>query len=105
MAYEFFPQSVANSIPTLYSQEKAGDQAIVHAKFFTPDSDWTWFVLEYDPEQGLFFGLVCGQEKELGYFRLDELQTSKGPMGLAIERDIHWKPKTLAEIKAKKYVV
>jgi len=41
---------------------------------------------------------VEGQEKELGYFSLAELSSVRGPMGLAIERDLHWTPKTLAEI-------
>jgi len=41
---------------------------------------------------------VEGQEKELGYFSLAELEGVRGPMGLAIERDLHWTPKTLAEI-------
>ena len=39
-----------------------------------------------------------GQEKELGYFSLAEIQDARGPMGLPIERDLHWTPKTLAEI-------
>jgi hypothetical protein len=59
-------------------------------KFFTPDSNWTWYVLEGEQlENGdwQFFGLVDGFEKELGYFNLSELQSAKGPMGLHIERD------------------
>ena len=39
-----------------------------------------------------------GFEKELGYFSLSELRSARGPLGLAIERDLHWKPKTLREI-------
>ena len=27
-----------------------------------------------------------------------ELESARGPMGLPIERDLHWEPKTLAEI-------
>lgn len=46
-----------------------------------------------------FFGLVIGHETELGYFSLDELSTVKNRMGLGIERDLHWKPMTLREIK------
>ena len=46
----------------------------------------------------LFFGLVEGHEKELGYFSLLELQQVKGPMGLPIERDLYWRPKPLDEI-------
>jgi hypothetical protein len=46
----------------------------------------------------LFFGLVDGQEKELGYFRLSELESARGPLGLRIERDLHWRPRALKEI-------
>jgi hypothetical protein len=38
----------------------------------------------------MFFGLVEGHEKELGYFNLSELQSVKGPFGLKIERDMHF---------------
>ena len=45
-----------------------------------------------------FFGLVYGHEREFGYFLLSELEEVRGPMGLPIERDLHFKPKTLAEL-------
>ena len=46
-----------------------------------------------------FFGLVAGHEIELGYFSLCELEEAKGPLGLPIERDLYFKPKTLKELK------
>ena len=35
---------------------------IVHTKFFTPDSNWTWYVTEGETEEDdfRFFGYVCG---------------------------------------------
>jgi hypothetical protein len=72
--------------------------AIAQVKFFTPTSNWTWWATEYDPEQKLFFGLVEGFERELGYFSLDELHEAKGPLGLGIERDLYWTPKPLKEV-------
>jgi hypothetical protein len=41
---------------------------------------------------------VHGHAKELGYFSLSELEGVTGPMGLPIERDLHWQPKTLKDI-------
>jgi hypothetical protein len=41
---------------------------------------------------------VDGQFKEFGYISLKELETVRGPMGLPIERDLHWKPTPLEEI-------
>jgi len=93
-------KEILKKLPPLYSQEQLGGKAVAHVKFFTPDSGWTWHVLEGSEEDGdvLFFGLVDGQERELGYFRLSELENARGPLGLPIERDLHWKPKTLEEI-------
>ena len=42
--------------------------------------------------------MVEGLEKELGYFSLAELETTKGPLNLPIERDLHWKPTKLSDI-------
>ena len=90
-------EEIRKKLPKLYEQDGKGGDAIVYLKMFCPDSDWTFFATEYDGED-MFFGLVDGHEKELGYFSLKELQSVKGPLGLAIERDLYWKPKTLKEI-------
>ena len=90
-------QEVRKKLPPPYSQEQLGGKAIAHVKFFTPDSSWTWWATEFDGKD-TFFGLVEGHERELGYFSLAELESVRGPMGLAIERDLHWQPKTLDEI-------
>lgn len=72
--------------------------AIAQVKFFCPWNQWTWYATEFDGED-LFFGLVAGDCLELGYFRLFELSDLRGPFGLAIERDLWWKPTTLAELE------
>ena len=90
-------EELRKKLPSLYAQEKLGGKAIAHLKLFTPASSWTWWATEFDGKD-LFFGLVEGHVKELGYFSLSELEAFKGPMGLGIERDLHWQPKTLDEI-------
>ena len=90
-------EEIKKKLPKLYEQEDKGGDAIAYVKFFTPSSSWTWYITEFDGED-MFFGLVDGHEKELGYFSLKELQSVKGPMGLLIERDLYWKPQTLREI-------
>ena len=85
-------------LPPLYSQDGKGDDALALVKFFTPDSSWTWYATEYDPVERVFFGLVDGLEKELGYFSLDELESIKGPLGLRIERDIYFEPTRIKEL-------
>ena len=92
------PASVRAMLPPLYGQECTPDP-IVYARFFTPDSNWTWLATEFDPEEGRFFGLVDGFESELGYFLLEELETSRGPLGLPIERDTHFTPAPLSTLR------
>lgn len=100
-----------SKLPPLYSNEKEGLNALAQVKFFSPDSGWTWYASEGSPvdEDGyydtdkekvdyLFFGLVAGIEVELGYFSLSELERVTGGLGLPIERDLHYKPKTLQEL-------
>ena len=80
-----------------YGTENETDP-IAQVKFFTPDSNWTWYATEFD---GLdtFFGLVDGFEMELGYFSKSELEGIRGPLGLRIERDLHFKPTRVSELK------
>ena len=103
---KLLPKEIREQLPPLYSQDGKGGKAIVYVKYFTPSSSWTWFATEGESvldESGKevdfkFFGLVEGHEKELGYFVLSELEEVRGPMGLPIERDLHFKPKMLEEI-------
>ena len=100
-------------LPALYSQEKLGLDASAQVKFFTPDSSWVWYASEgsdvdedgyYDTDKDkidfIFFGLVAGLEIELGYFSLAELEQVHGPLGLPVERDLYFTPKTLRELRA-----
>jgi hypothetical protein len=88
------------SLPALYAQENEKDP-IVHIKFFTPWTGWTWYATEgqQEGEDFIFFGYVIGLEKEWGYFSLNELESVKGPGGLTIERDLYFTPKRRSEIK------
>ena len=90
---ELLPADLRASLPALYSQEGNPDPP-VYLKFFTPDSDWTWFVTEGEAREDnfLFFGFVCGFEEEWGYFVLSELASVGGGGRLPIERDLHFRP-------------
>jgi len=90
-------EEIKRVLPKLYEQESLGYNATAYVKFFTPDSNWSWYVTEFDGKD-LFFGLVCGFERELGYFSLSELQNVTGPLGLKIERDLYFEPTTLEEL-------
>jgi len=70
-------------------------------KFFNPVGAGTWYVCDgevvtshrcCDSDDWEFFGLVdLGMGQEWGYFRLSELEELTLPMGLGIERDIHFR--------------
>lgn len=89
-------------LPRLYAQENVPDK-MVYLKFFTPDSNWTWYVIEGQPEDDdfIFFGHVYGFEAEWGYFSLSELQSARGPRGLPIERDLYFEPAPWSVVKAR----
>jgi hypothetical protein len=99
---ELLPEEARMRLPPLYSQENNRDPT-VHIKFFTPDSNWTWYGTEGSPEGDdfIFFGYVIGFEKEWGYFALSELSATRGPMNLAIERDLYFEPAPFSQVMVK----
>jgi len=101
---DLLPEEVRKRLPPLYSQEEIQDP-VVHVKFFTPDSNWTWYATEGSEQDDdfMFFGYVIGLEKEWGYFVLSELQAAKGPLGLPIERDLYFEPKPMSRVLASEH--
>ena len=94
-------KEILKKAPALYAQDgKKPDEIQVVAKFFTPWTNWTWFMVEYDPKSGDAYGYVVGQHAEMGYFNINELEKIQGPVGLKIERDRNFSA-TLAEVKKK----
>ncbi|MGC2855906.1 DUF2958 domain-containing protein [Novispirillum sp. DQ9] len=89
----------AARLPALYATERLAlpDKA-VQVKFFTPWTNWTWLLIEYDPAERLCWGWVIGLEQEAGYFSLGELEAIRGPAGLRIERDAHFRPCRLGDV-------
>jgi hypothetical protein len=94
---ELLPPELRSQLPPLYGQAKSPD-AIAYVKFFTPDSNWTWYATEFDGED-TFFGLVQGFAEELGYFSFLELQRFRSSLGLRIERDLYFKPTPLSQLR------
>ena len=96
-------QEIQRRLPRIYETDGVpAEKRKVPLKLFNPCGIGTWYALEYDPDERVFFGLVDLHEKELGYFSLAELESVRvKPFGLGIERDIHWDPNTtLADVQA-----
>ena len=100
--HELMTKELGETIPALYANEhvKNYDDVLAPVKMFSPYSNWTWFITEWDPETGTCFGLVQGFETELGHFDLTELAAATVFGGVpAVERDLYWAPKTIGEIR------
>ena len=97
-------QEIKQQLPKLYSQDEVEDPMVV-VKFFTPDSSWTWLILEGSEQENgdwMFFCQASSHlchEGELGYVMLSELEQIRGALGLEVERDLYFSPKKLSECK------
>lgn len=83
-----------------YKQGSSLKQMIV-AKFFDPCGNFTWYLMNKDPEDTYCWGIVDGFAIEMGSFDIQELQEYKGPLGIGIERDKFWTPITAKELWTK----
>ena len=85
-------------IPNLYETEDQKDP-LCHIKLFTPDANFTWYIIEVSIDENLCYGYVKGLENELGYFSLDEIADIRGSLGLPVEIDNSFKHTPLSAIK------
>ena len=97
-AYVYVPDELAPQVPRLYTAEGEADP-MVWLKLFTPDSIWTWYVIEWDGDD-LCFGFVIGHDEELGYFSLSEIAGVRGGLGLPVERDLYFTPCRLSDVRS-----
>lgn len=87
-----------HTIPKLYATETISDPSC-QIKLFTPDANWTWYIIEINEDNELCFGFVAGLENELGYFAISELEQVRGALNLPVERDLSFTPTLLSEVK------
>jgi hypothetical protein len=90
---------LADMTPAIRGNEgKPLNEHIITAKFFTPWSNWTWYMTELAMDKDYAFGYVVGLDSELGYFSIRELEALRGPGRITIERDLYFGKHTLAEV-------
>lgn len=92
--------------PAIYTNDEIDlpDQPIV-AHYFQGGADW--WVTEYDPARNEVFGFaqLAGHGRgEWGYSSLTEIEQLRGQFGLPIERELDFKPGTLAKECIPQYV-
>lgn len=90
----------ADYLPPMSYAEGRGEKATAWIRLFDPATGWTCYIASYDAETRFAYGLVDGLERELGDIYMPELVEFRGRFGLPIERDLHWKPRPLAECMA-----
>lgn len=97
-------KAIIDKLPKLYSQENNPDPVCV-LKFFIPWANWTWYITEGEEQEDgdwMFFNKTISPmcpDGELGYVLLSQLKEIKGPVGLRIERDLHWTDTPLSQCK------
>ena len=101
--HSLMSKSLGKKIPSLGTYANSSREQVREvpptAKLFTPMSNWTWYIMEWDAETGRCFGLAQGAEQEFGNFHLDELSEATAFGGvLLVERDCYWNPETIGEI-------
>ncbi len=90
---------VVRDMPVTYQQAGKGGAAVAFLHYFRGGADWYITEKDCEREQHQAFGLVdLGHGSELGYISLIELVRH------GVELDLHWTPKTLAEIRASREV-
>lgn len=87
-----------SKVPGLYTTEDIPlAEKNVYFHFFCGNSDW--WILEYDPNDRLFFGTAKMFEYELGYISFDEMRDVKALGVMEVDRDIHFDVKKVKEIE------
>ena len=95
MSQSFFTQTIRQKLLANGARSAAGEvlDPIPVVKLFTPDANATWLLTEIDPNNpDIAFGL-CDLGlgfPELGSVSLSEIRNLRGPLGLAVERDIFY---------------
>ena len=59
-------------------------------KFFNPFGQGTWLATELDEDGDILFGLADLGYPELGSWSLSEMTAIRLPVGMGIERDLHF---------------
>ena len=100
---QWLPGPLEQELREEFNRPEDQKTGVALVKYFTPDGSATWYISEYMPEDDVFYGYcdLGNGYPELGYVSRKELRETRGKMGLHIERDYYFTPKTLNEIQGK----
>jgi hypothetical protein len=90
-----------STMPVLYATEREGmEDWVVRMRFYHPVAQYSWYAVEYDPEDRVFFGWADCEFQEWGYFSLLEMAFLE-VSGVRIMWDVDFEPVRFGELKAK----
>lgn len=96
-------QLAAVNIPPLYATESTpAEDKVVCARLFALASAATWYLVEYDPQDGLAFGyadLGDPGSAEWGYISITELELLRWLGVPRVELDLHFTPTKFGDLK------
>ena len=86
-------------MPALYATEKKDEEKhLFRMRFYHPLAKWSWYAVEYDPEDRVFFGWMDGDTQEWGYFSLLEMAFLE-VRGVRIMWDVDFIPVRYGELR------
>jgi len=96
---ELMNKEIQQDLPKLYDTENIRtENKILKVRYFAMYSNWEWYLVEYNKDTKIAFGYVIGQEKEWGYFSIEEFQQMNDD-ALAIIRDENFKEIKFGDLK------
>jgi len=96
---ELLPKDLKERLPPLRSQE-ADPDPVVYAKFFLPETNLAWYVIEGQEQKGdfVFYGLAMDDDADFCFFRLSELKSVGTTSSRKVERDLSFVSGRLTDV-------
>jgi hypothetical protein len=90
---KLIPDNIAKNIPVYPVAYPDDASADAHVRLFDAETGWEWFLMEYNPETEIGFGLVKGFSVEYGTVSIPELQEA------GVQFDPDFEPRDVADIE------
>ena len=88
---ELLTKEIKEQATKQYDKGSDMEQMVV-AKYFDPMGSWKWFLMNMHKDDDYCWGIVKGNEVEMGSFSMKELESIQLPLGMKIERDRYFEP-------------
>ena len=101
--HKLITEEIAQKIPPMgeMTEHYEGDfgSVVPAVKLFSPILGWDWYVIEWDAETGVCFGLVHGLAQDFGTFDLNDLASQTMGGMPVVEREVTWPGQTVRELQ------